>query len=116
MPYMPTGWLAMLVKGFLHRDVSISNTLMLDPPVAMKPFTLPTIEELMARLSIGSENDLGKYVSLLEDVIKKMGFSDDLCHGFIIDGEMAAKSEGYPVLRDAREVYTSISLVAGEHS
>jgi len=110
MPYVPTGWLAMLIKGFLHRDVSIGNTLMLDPPVTMKPFTLRTIEQLMAHLSIESKNDLGKYVSRLEDAIKKVDFSDK-CHGFIIDGDMAAKLKGYFALRDVGEASVSIRLV-----
>jgi len=115
MSYTPTGWLAMLIKGFLHRDVSIGNTLMLDPPVTTKPFTLPTIEELVARLSIGPENDLGKYLGLLEDVIKEMGFSDK-CHGFIIDGDMAAKLKGYFTLRDTKEASVRICLVVWEYS
>jgi len=100
----------MLIKEFLHRDVSIGNTLMLDPPVTMNPFTLSTIQELMENLSIGPNNDLGKYVRLLEGVIKKMGFADK-CHGFIIDGDMAAKLEGYFAPRDTKEVSVSIWLV-----
>ena len=115
MAYMPTGWLAMLIKEFLHRDVSIGNTLMLDPPVTTNPLTLSTIEDLMANLSIGYENDLGKYVRLLEGVIKKMGFADK-CHGFIIDGDMAAKLDGYFAPRDTNEASVSTWLVVGGHS
>ena len=103
----------MLIKEFLHRDVSIGNTLMLDPPVTTNPLTLSTIEELMENLSIGPNNDLGKYVGLLEDMVKRMGFSDK-CHGFIIDGDMAAELEGYFAPCDTREVYVSIWLVVGE--
>ncbi|KAF9643513.1 hypothetical protein BDM02DRAFT_3104306, partial [Thelephora ganbajun] len=44
------GWLSRLLKGFLHRDISIGNVLMLDPPVTTKPFEseTPAVEQLMA--------------------------------------------------------------------
>ena len=100
----------MLRKGFLHRDVSIGNTLMLDPSVTMKPFETQTIEELMKHLSLQYEGELDRYSNLLEHVIKKMGFSGN-CHGIIIDGDMAAKLEGYFTLRDAGEVFVSIRLI-----
>ena len=97
----------MLRAGFLHRDVSIGNTLMLDPPL---PFEARTIEQLMARLSLQHEDELAKYVNLLEDAIKKTGYLDK-CHGFLIDGDMAAKLEGYFTMRDTGEVSVSICLV-----
>ena len=111
VPHIPTGWLAMLRKGFLHSDVSIGNTLMLDPPVTMKPFETQPIEELMTHLPLQHEHELGEYANLLGDTIKKMGFSDK-CHGLIIDGDMAAKLEGYFTLHDAGEVSVSICLIA----
>ena len=100
----------MLRKGFLHRDVSTGNTLMLDPPVTTKPFPAWTPQELLEHLSIRYENDLDKYVRLLENVIKEMGFSDK-CHGLIIDGDMAAKLDGYFTSRDTGEVSVSICRV-----
>ena len=109
MSYTPTGWLAMLRMGFLHRDVSIGNTLMLDPPVMMKRFEARTIDQHMAQLSLEYKDDLTKYTNQLEDVIKKMGFSDR-CHGFLIDGDMAAELEGYLTQRDKGEVSVSICL------
>ena len=100
----------MLRRGFLHRDVSIGNTLMLDPPVTRKPFQAQTIEELMERLTLRYEGDLAAYAKLLEDVIKKMGDLEE-CHGFMIDGDMAAKLEGYFTSRDTGEASVSVWLV-----
>ena len=97
----------MLRKGFLHRDVSIGNALMLDPPVTVKPFKAQSIEELMTRLSLGYEGDLARYANLLEDVVKKMG-SPDECHGFVIDGDMAASLDGYFAFRHTGEISVSM--------
>ena len=100
----------MLREGFLHRDVSIGNTLMLDPPVTMKLFEARTIEQQMAQLSLQYEGELAKCADLLEDAIKNIGCLDK-CHGFLIDGDMAANLEGYFTLRDTGEVSVSICLI-----
>ena len=84
----------MLRRGFLHRDVSIGNTLMLDPPVTANPFEVRTIEQLMTQLSLQYEDELAKYAEMLEGAIKKVGHSDE-CHGFVIDGDMTATLEGH---------------------
>ena len=103
----------MLRSGFLHRDVSIGNTLMLDPPVTMKPFEAQVIEELTTRLSLefGGGGELTKYTTRLEDIIRKIGFPDK-CHGFIIDGDMAADLEGYFTSRKTGEVSVSMRRCA----
>ena len=93
-PYVPTGWLAMLRREFLQRDVSIRNTLMLDPSVTMKPFEVRPVGQLMTRLSLEYEGELAKYVDLPEGAIEKVG-SPGECRGFIIDGDMAARLEDY---------------------
>ena len=103
----------MLRKGFLHRDISIGNTLMLDPPVTTKPFEVLPTEQLMLQLSLRHDNDLTKYAKLLEDVIKEMGYLDK-CHGFVIDGDMAANLEDHLTSRDTGEASVSIYLVVGE--
>jgi len=110
---MLTGWLEMLRRGFLHRDVSIGNTLMLDPSVTMKPFEVRTIEQLMTQLSLEQGGGLNKYVEQLEGAIKKVGHSGE-CHGFIIDGDMAARLEGYFTSRDMGEASVSIRLLVLE--
>ena len=91
IPYMPLGWLSMLRNGFLHRDVSIGNTLMLDPPV--EPSAQP-IEDLLARLTLQDGGDLTKCFDRLKDAIGKDNLTDK-CHGFVIDGDMAARLDGY---------------------
>ena len=97
----------MLRKGFLHRDVSIGNTLMLDPPVTMEPFEVQTIEQLMTQLSLENGGEINKDIGLLEGAIKNVGHMDK-CHGFVIDGDMAARLEGYFTSRDTGEVSVSI--------
>ena len=103
----------MLRKGFLHRDVSIGNTLMLDPPVTMEPFEVQTIKQLMTQLSLENGGEINKDIGLLEGAIKNVGHMDE-CHGFIIDGDMAARLEGYSTSRDMGEVSMSIGLVVWE--
>jgi len=103
----------MLRRGFLHRDVSIGNTLMLDPPVTMKPFQVRTIEQLMTQLSLEPGDGFKKYAELLKGAIKNVGHSNE-CHGFIIDGDMAARLEGYFTSRDMGEASVSICLVVWE--
>ncbi|KAF9644695.1 hypothetical protein BDM02DRAFT_3190360 [Thelephora ganbajun] len=102
------GWLSMLLKGFLHRDISIGNVLMLDPPVTTKPFEseTPAVEQLIARLSledddqrIAHRNELAQHAELLTQTVKEIGPLDK-CHGFVIDGDMAARLEGYFTSRE----------------
>ena len=80
-----------LRKGFLHRDISIGNALMLEPPVKMEPFA-ETLEQCMEQLCLQEETELDNYVALLKKVIKELG-PQDLCRGFFIDGDMAASLE-----------------------
>ena len=102
----------MLRRGFLHRDVSIGNTLMLDPPVTAKPLEVRSIDRRMTQLSLQYEDDLAKYANQLEDTIEKMGFSDK-CHRFLIGGDMTARLDGYFTLRDTGEVSVSICSAVG---
>ena len=106
----------MLRKGFLHRDVSIGNTLMLDPPVTMKPFETRAVEELMTQLSLQYGDELTTHADLLGDMIKKIGLADK-CHGFVIDGDMAAPLKDYFTSRDhgERSVSTLLSYAGGSN-
>ena len=81
-----------LRKGFLHRDISIGNALMLEPPVKMGPFAEETLEQRMEQLCLQEETKLDNYVALLKKMIKELG-PQDLCRGFFIDGDMAASLE-----------------------
>ena len=91
-----------LRKGFLHRDISIGNALMLDPPVEMEPFAEETLEQRMAQLFIEEGTGMADYVALLEGVMKKFG-PQNLCHGFFIDGDMAASLKDYFTRRRMEE-------------
>lgn len=102
MPNSPAGWLSMLREGSLHRDVTIASILMLDPPVAVKPFEVRGVGRLMAQHSIQHEDKLVKYANLLGDMIKKMDFSDK-CNGFIMNGDAAGSSEGHFASRGTGE-------------
>ena len=109
VPHIPTGWLEMLRRGFLHRDVSIGNTLMLDPPVMMGPFRAREVKQLMTQLPLRYEGDLARYARLLEDEIEGVDHMDKCC-GFIIDGDMAASLDDYFTPRDMGEVSVSVCL------
>jgi hypothetical protein len=88
----------MLRRGFLQRDVSIGNVLQLDPPVTMTPFGAGSLEGFMAGHTL-QDNDLVTQAKLLETLIGRK----TECHGFIIDGDMAARLEGYFTLHDTGE-------------
>ena len=100
----------MLRRGFLHKGVSISTILMMDPPVAMKSFEVQTVGQLMMQLSLENGDEINKDIKLLEGAIKNVGHMDE-CHGFFVDGDMAACLEGYSTSRDTGEVPVSICLV-----
>ena len=103
----------MLRRGFLHRDIDIGNILQLDPPVRMTPFKVQTIEEFMAQLSLQHKDELARHAGLLEVAIGRV-VSLDECYGFIMDGDMAARLEGYFTLGDTGERSVSMRSRAGE--
>jgi len=105
----------MLRKGFLHRDISIGNVLMLDPPVVMEPFAEWTIEQRVAQLHLQDRTtELGKYVDLVK-MIKETG-SPNQCCGFVIDGDMAARLEDCFTLCDAEEISVGTPNYVGKPS
>jgi len=90
-----------LRRGSLHRDISIGNILMLDPPVKMEPFS-ETLEQRMARLHLREETKMVNYVNLVEKMIKELDSPNMYC-GLVIDGDVAARLEDYSTLDDLRE-------------
>ena len=98
--HMQAGWLWILKKGFLHRDISIGNTLMLEPPLKLDPSEL---------FLLGNKDEvkLNEYIKQLEETVKKMGLSEE-CHGFVIDGDMAASLDGYFTPRKTGEIYVGV--------
>jgi len=97
------GWLWMLRKGFLQRDISIGNVLRLDPPVEMDPFAEWTLEEQVEQLRLeDGTHELTGYVKSVEKMIEELG-SQKKCCGFVIDGDMAACLKDYLTSRDVGE-------------
>ena len=93
----------MLRIGFLHRDISIGNVLILKLPVEMEPFEEWTVEKRMEQLHFQDmAPELTKYVDLVEKMVKEMDFPNQ-CRGFVTDGDMAARLEGYFTSRDTGE-------------
>ena len=63
----------MLRMGFLHRDISIGNVLMLNPPAEMEPFEEWTAEQWMAHLHLEDTTlELTEYVNLVEKMVREM--------------------------------------------
>ena len=104
----------MLRIGFLHRDISIGNVLMLKLPVEMEPFEEWTIEKLMEQLHFQDGTpELTKYVNLVEKMVKEMD-SPNQCRGFVTDGDMAACLESYFTSRDTGERSVGTPNCVGE--
>ena len=76
---------------------------MLDPPVKMKPFEAKP----------PSSDELKVFVKQLEDAVKMVDFPGG-CHGFVIDGDMAAELEGYFTSREIGERSVGMFSDAGE--
>ena len=103
----------MLRIGFLHRGISIGTVLMLNPPVEMDPFEEWTVEQRMAQLRLQDGTpELTKYVNLVEKMVKEMDFPNQ-CRGFVTDGDMAARLEGYFTSRDTGERSVGMPNCAG---
>ena len=98
---MLIGWFNLIQKGYLHRDISIGNVVMVEDAVTTKAFeilkkeggkaTVENITEALRDLKIDSsatwENDLTIALQDLNITNK--------CHGFVIDGDMAIKMADY---------------------
>ena len=93
----------MLRIGFLHRDISIGNVLMLKLPVEMEPFEEWTVEKRMEQLHLQDRTpELTKYVNLVEKMVKEMGSATQY-RSFVADSDTAASLEGYFKSRDTGE-------------
>ena len=104
----------MLRIGFSHRDISIGNVLMLNPPVEMDPFEEWSVEQRMAQLRLQDGTpELTKYVNLVEKMVEEMD-SQNQCCGFATDGDMAACMKGYLKSRNTGERYVGMPNCVGE--
>ncbi|TCD62006.1 hypothetical protein EIP91_007624 [Steccherinum ochraceum] len=77
------GWLGLLRAGYLHRDISIGNVLLLKWPTVMPPFTIQPI---------GAEET--QNVDKVRDAVNKLGVRDK-GRGFVTDGDLCSKLEDH---------------------
>ena len=95
-------WFNLIQKGYLHRDISIGNVVMMEDAVTTKAFgilkegwnaTIEDMTEELQKLKIDSSANVtweNKLIASLHD----LGVMDK-CHGFVIDGDMAIKMADY---------------------
>ena len=112
--HMSTEWLSMLGMGFLHRDISIGNVLMLKLPVEAEQFEERTVEKRMEQLHLQDMTpELTKYVNLVEKMVKEMD-SPNQCRGFVTDGDIAARLEDHFTSCDTGERSVGTPNCVGE--
>ena len=97
------GWFNLIQKGYLHRDISIGNVVMVDDAVTTQAFgilknegqnvTVEGIAEALQALKIDSSTK-ATLEDRLKDALCDLGITDK-CHGFVIDGDMAIKIADY---------------------
>ena len=96
---MLIGWFNLIQKGYLHRDISIGNLVMMEDAVTTKAFrilkkegenaTVENITEALQDLKIDSSSN-ATWEDKLSAALLELGISDK-CQGFVIDGDMAIK-------------------------
>lgn len=84
----------MVMAGFGHRDIGSFSVLMSDPRVTMEPFETWDIGELATQFPLQDTSELAKHVSLVKDIIEKLG-SPDKCCGFVVDSDTTRRLEGF---------------------
>ena len=97
------GWFNLIQKGYLHRDISIGNVVMVDDAVTTQAFGIlktegqnVTVEGIAEALQALKTDSSVK--ATLEDkltaALHDLGITDK-CLGFVIDGDMAIKMDDY---------------------
>ncbi|KAF7325785.1 hypothetical protein MKEN_00429000 [Mycena kentingensis (nom. inval.)] len=105
------GWLNMLQRGFLHRDVSIGNLLRLDKAAKMMLFVArPALLEFMTEKTAveldGNKHDYAQSAERLMETLTALGV-DDMAEGFIIDADNAVKWSSFADARAKKRSGTS---------
>jgi hypothetical protein len=100
---MLIGWFNLIQKGYLHRDISIGNLVMVDDVVTTQAFgimkkeggnaTVENITEALQKLRIDSSAK-ATWENELTTALHDLGITDH-CRGFVIDGDMAIKMADY---------------------
>ena len=100
---MLIGWFNLVQKGYLHRDISIGNLVMVDDPVTTKAFGIlkkegwnTTVDDITEALQALKIDFFAKatWENKLTAALDDLGITDK-CHGFVIDGDMAIKMADY---------------------
>jgi hypothetical protein len=97
------GWFNLIQKGYLHRDISIGNVVMVEDAVQTDPFeilkneswnkSVEDITEVLKDLKFDSSTKVG-LEDKLNDTLFRLGITD-MCQGFVIDGDLAIKMADY---------------------
>jgi hypothetical protein len=99
-PTLLTGWLNLIQKGYLHRDISIGNLVMVEDAVTTKAFeilkteggnaTVENITETLQDLNLDSSTWESRLTTALHD----LGITDK-SRGFMIDSDMIINMADY---------------------
>jgi hypothetical protein len=100
---MLIGWFNLIQQGYLHRDISIGNLVMVDDAVTTEAFgilkkenrntTVVGITEALQDLNINF-SEKATWEKRLTAALHDLG-NTDKCTGFVIDGDMAIKMNDY---------------------
>ena len=104
LTYVLIGWFNLIQKGYLHRDISIGNLVMMEDAVTTEAFrifkkeglnaTVENITRTFQELKIDSSNTNAAWEKKLSDTLQDLNITNK-CHGFVIDGDMAIKMDDY---------------------
>ena len=100
---MLIGWFNLIQKGYLHRDISIGNVVMMENAVTTEAFeilknhgwnaTIGDITEVLQELKIDSSAK-ATWENKLTAALHDLNITNK-CHSFVIDGDMAIKIADY---------------------
>jgi hypothetical protein len=100
---MLIGWFNLIQKGYLHRDISIGNLVMVEDAVTTEAFgilkkeggkaTAENITKALQELKIDSSAKV-TWENELTIALQDLNITNK-CHGFVIDGDMAIKMTDY---------------------
>ena len=97
------GWFNLIQEGYLHRDISIGNLVMVEDAITTKAFGIvkkedwnTTVEDITKALQDLKIDSSAKatWEDKLTAALRKLRITDK-CHGFLIDGDMAIKMTDY---------------------
>ena len=97
------GWFNLIQKGYLHRDISIGNLVMIEDSVTTENFrilkkedrmtTVENITKSLQELKIDSDSK-STWEKKLTATLHDLNITNK-CRGFVIDGDMAIKLDDY---------------------